>query len=1395
MAYNDDQAEIDAMSSMSTSNVRTAPVAYDPELRSQIGLLSRTIDGLSRKLDTLSEVSGIKGNHMPERIAASIGGPIGLSVVSAFKQLNLGEQISEKVGGLFSRFKGSKDGSNGGFINPASISKMNMQSAVLVSDTLKNEVSRPLITANSLAKQQQEIIKKGNIAVVKSIGQLNETIANKLTAEQVQELRRANNELIASIQKSNQKVIAEQRYKSSQQHSEETTINGDSDLSSVTSMLEKISEQLDSFQDPNGAKGGIFRMIADLALFRIRGAFYGKYSRQIPRSNNPLQTIADASLKMYEWQRLYGEVTKEQLNEVIRKLGGNEKKIVGRKGAIWEWMANNPESWQRMKTMLGNSDTVSGKIASLLMKGYEWNSQFDEENWADNILTSVKKSSQSGKPVTGLKDFYDRITGSGEFDVERVPDHISNMEKGPEKDAALAKWKSQNRVDNENLRRRLFNTWTAKQGKTVGKITTYSDPYFNTSINNGPAITPIHPNPIYNDQLDGVITGTIPVTIMGGAPVEKLVESSQHTAKYTQKIFDDDQGDEKEASAEARYNKYRKNQGGSAEDKKGTDDPTGLLNSLYEGFKTTTIAAISVLPAATAIAAAKVNKGINPLQNNPDARESLLDANNINVGRNAYIATQTPVRNAVNNAVEHLKNFKPNTPNNIVGQAISKGSTAAGVAVRGVAHTANAVSRVGGFGLGVYGSHLYGKDALGRYNDGQVIRGNNSVANMFGIWSPGMFLPGMLIDYSTGLGDSAENYFINSGYTKGDSERLGDDVTSLANKGVIEGTRRWGPLASEQAAEYLSRGKLSFYNAADDIASKYLGSNSVANWAQKHAQKELTKRTSQSLVRGGASAASKGLPLLNTWFAAGDIQSGWNAAKEGDIVGANLKMGAGVAGLASAAAALWAASGVEAASVVGAPAAVITGVVATVLSLGAIVWDAYRGNEHNKYIEQAKEAYNFIPFVSEYKNQLDSIANSEESSFEKSKKIANLWQEYQKKHHFPSVKLRMQMMLHDGTFWLDPQTQDMYSRIVERCRKSGYADPNSAALSLMVNGYDEFKKYAETQIGTDYIDKIYDEASKDTSFAYRLHEIKKLNDASDNKFTDRQFKNEIFWQYISHLDEHRGFDIQTGKFSNAEANTRYQDILTKLGAEDRAPAGEEYDKARRDAVALWESWSAIRRQQKEEEKKKQKAALIKELNQPGVSWRTRGEDLNSKSLEELQKISYDARQFDFDLGSSLWLGNQVPSSVSIRSDYKPVTEYQRFQKETEYNSTPAANMTYRLNGEVEFSQRFDPRKASEPGALIMDDNWLGRDSQKTLIDIDKLRATNKIYAQEQAMKPLIREVKEGSEQQVKAVNNNTAAVTTSVRNVNTTIINNNGSSKENDVPYYQTVTGTSGENL
>ena len=246
-----------------------------------------------------------------------------------------------------------------------------------------------------------------------------------ITAEQVKELRRANNQLVATIQQSNQKIIAEQRYKSSQQVSEESTINGDNDFSSVTSLLEKISEQLDSFQDPSGEKGGLLRGVFDFFTTRIRSAFYGKYSRQIPRSTNPLQTIADASLKIYEWQRLYGEVTKEQLNELIRKLGGNEKKIVGRKGAIFDWMTNNPESWQNMKTSLGNSDTVSGKVASWLMEGYERITPYDEETWSDNILSSIKKSSQSKKPITGLKDFYNRITGSGEFNVEKVPDDIS----------------------------------------------------------------------------------------------------------------------------------------------------------------------------------------------------------------------------------------------------------------------------------------------------------------------------------------------------------------------------------------------------------------------------------------------------------------------------------------------------------------------------------------------------------------------------------------------------------------------------------------------------------------------------------------------------------------------------------------------------------------------------------------------------------------------------------------------------------------------------------------------------------------------------------------------------------------------------------------------------------
>ena len=58
-------------------------------------------------------------------------------------------------------------------------------------------------------------------------------------------------------------------------------------------------------------------------------------------------------------------------------------------------------------------------------------------------------------------------------------------------------------------------------------------------------------------------------------------------------------------------------------------------------------------------------------------------------------------------------------------------------------------------------------------------------------------------------------------------------------------------------------------------------------------------------------------------------------------------------------------------------------------------------------------------------------------------------------------------------------------------------------------------------------------------------------------------------------------------------------------------------------------------------------------------------------------------------------------------------------------------------------------------------------------DTDTLRATNKVYSQQQAMKPLVKEVKEGTQRQIQAVNSNSAAVTNSIKTVNNTIINNN----------------------
>lgn len=92
----------------------------------------------------------------------------------------------------------------------------------------------------------------------------------------------------------------------------------------------------------------------------------GMYKNDIARNKNPLVTITSGILEMYRWQRLYGELTKRQLNVLIGMEGGPQQEVVGKRNLLFEQMAKwRGKIHERIMKKMA-ADKKKGKKSSML---------------------------------------------------------------------------------------------------------------------------------------------------------------------------------------------------------------------------------------------------------------------------------------------------------------------------------------------------------------------------------------------------------------------------------------------------------------------------------------------------------------------------------------------------------------------------------------------------------------------------------------------------------------------------------------------------------------------------------------------------------------------------------------------------------------------------------------------------------------------------------------------------------------------------------------------------------------------------------------------------------------------------------------------------------------------
>lgn len=103
-------------------------------------------------------------------------------------------------------------------------------------------------------------------------------------------------------------------------------------------LLEATSSLKYSLTDDEAGGGGFFKSMRNFGKVFIPILGGGMYKSDIARNPNPFVTMSSALVEQYRWQRLYGELTKRQLNELIKLQGGEQQDVIGKRGVFFEFL-------------------------------------------------------------------------------------------------------------------------------------------------------------------------------------------------------------------------------------------------------------------------------------------------------------------------------------------------------------------------------------------------------------------------------------------------------------------------------------------------------------------------------------------------------------------------------------------------------------------------------------------------------------------------------------------------------------------------------------------------------------------------------------------------------------------------------------------------------------------------------------------------------------------------------------------------------------------------------------------------------------------------------------------------------------------------------------------------
>ena len=479
------------------------------------GLIPRFVGAMGRVGRTaVQPLQYINDEYLPEhkpnfiRAATVAAGPLGTVIADTLVNSGIAEKIGDGVKGavgglwektksLFRRDKNNDDRFQSGYLDPKNITSEADETMMSTLPSME-EYSRQTVDILNDQLKENRLANKEMISALADV-------RVELSGGRDRKTGKVSSRYISGVTKDSgdtpsRMAVVENRaakIKYKQDHgTDEAEGGGSIDLSPVVSTLEEIKT---SFKDASVKDSSMFGVIKDLAMpmLGIRYLFKGRYANDIQRDKNPLVTIVNALSKIYEWQRLYGDLSRRQLNELIKLGGGRPQRIIGQDSIFTALLKKGTD---RLKTVISSSlgeesflgktlnkavsvlsffalneteDQKDKEYASRLALGSKLLDDDSTASLAEKYKTHQKEIRKINATEKGTSVLFDELGGQESIqtivnsvsekiipqNAELVKKTISEIENDSEIKSILENAKEKyNTLDNENKTRFLFKS-------------------------------------------------------------------------------------------------------------------------------------------------------------------------------------------------------------------------------------------------------------------------------------------------------------------------------------------------------------------------------------------------------------------------------------------------------------------------------------------------------------------------------------------------------------------------------------------------------------------------------------------------------------------------------------------------------------------------------------------------------------------------------------------------------------------------------------------------------------------------------------------------------------------------------------------------------------------------